>query len=165
MKIYKLPQLADSTPDSVYHLDRSDEEFKATGAYLIYARMRPGETGRELTTHGNLEEIIYIVKGKLSIRKGKSSFPVSAGEAFVTSEPLSLDNPGSEEAVYIAAGANTEAQKPSVVKQGSTLQTTPNLPISDVKNTASHKTDVPPPKTEDDELEITAEDAPTESES
>ncbi|TAN64338.1 cupin domain-containing protein [bacterium] len=162
MKIYKLPQLADSTPDNVYHLDRSDEEFKATGAYLIYARMRPGETGRELITHGNLEEIIYIVKGRLSIRKGKSSFPISAGEAFVTSEPLLLDNPGSEEAVYIAVGANTEAIKPPVVKQVSALQSTTSLPISEVKNTAPQNTTLTP---QDDELEITAEDAPTESES
>lgn len=161
MKIYQLPQLADSTPDSVYHLDRSDEEFKATGAYLIYARMRPGETGRELTTHGNLEEIIYIVKGKLSIRKGKSSFPVSAGEAFVTSEPLLLDNPGSEEAVYIAVGANTETPKPTVIKQGSALQTTPNQTIPEVKNTAPQNTAL---TQQDDELEITTEDAPTESE-
>ena len=102
MKIYKLPVLAESSSEGVYFL--GPEDIKSQAVYLLYGRLRPKETGRAATPKDGCEEIVYLVKGSMRVRCGKSSFSVSAGEAFHYGGTYYLDNPGEEEAVYIAAG-------------------------------------------------------------
>ena len=112
MKIYKLPQLADMDPGGEYSL--SSEEIKSDAVYLDYGRLRPGEKSQRLTASEGHEEIVYIIKGTLRARHGKTIFQASAGEAFHCAEELLLDNPNEDEAIYLAAGgrAATAATRP-----------------------------------------------------
>ena len=103
MKIYKLPQLADSAQPSEYRL--GPENSSAGSVYMVYGRIRPGEAPRKLACAAGHEEIFCVIKGTVSVRKGQSSFPVTAGEAFHAGEgeTLYLETAGNEEAVYVAA--------------------------------------------------------------
>jgi len=100
MKIYKLPQLADLTPDGSYTL--GPEELGATRVSLRYARLRPGSPPDRISA-GEADAVVMVLKGDLSAAKGKSSFRVSAGEAFHVNggSEVILENPAQEEAVYI----------------------------------------------------------------
>ena len=114
MKIYKLPQLADSAQPSEYRL--GPENSSAGSVYMVYGRIRPGEAPRKLACAAGHEEIFCMIKGTVSVRKGKSSFTVTAGEAFCAGEgeTLYLETAGDEDAVYVAAGSvGAAAVKPS----------------------------------------------------
>lgn len=113
MKIYKLPLLAETSSEGVYFL--GPEEIKSQAVYLLYGRLRPKETGRAVTPKDGCEEIIYLVKGRMRVRCGKNSFSVNAGEAFHYGGTYYLENPGDEEAVYIAAGGGDANRR---VKEG-----------------------------------------------
>ncbi len=104
MKIYKLPQLADANNNNEYCLGPGVD---TNSVYLLYGRLRPGETARMVTTPEGAEEIICVVKGTVKVKSGNSVFTVTAGEAFISGKPQTfiLDNAGSEEAIYISAGA------------------------------------------------------------
>lgn len=152
MKIYKLPQLADSSPSSEYRL--GPENSSAGSVYMVYGRIRPGTAARKVECAAGREEIICVVKGALSVQKGRSSFQVSAGEAFnaLPGETLYLESAGGEEAVYIAAGSlNAGAARPvGAEKRASApapeaLEETPDF--EDVEDA-------------EDEFEITTEDEP-----
>lgn len=121
MKIFKLPQLADLSDNGQYLLDCHD--LGSTSAYMIYGRMRPKETARKISTEAGSEEIIFMLKGTMRVKAGKSQFMVSAGEAFLLKEaqPFYLDNPEEEEAIYIAAGAKA---------YGALLQAEPSSPTA-----------------------------------
>ena len=105
MKIYKLPQLADSSPSSVYRI--GPENSSASSVYMVYGRIRPNEAARKVECAAGHEEIFCVVKGALSVKKGRSSFQVGAGEAFhaLPGTVLYLESAGGEEAVYLAAGS------------------------------------------------------------
>ena len=105
MKIYKLPQLADSSPSSVYRI--GPENSSASSVYMVYGRIRPNSAARKIECAAGNEEIICVVKGALSVQSGRSSFRVSAGEAFHAKEgaTLHIECYGDEEAVYLAAGS------------------------------------------------------------
>lgn len=105
MKIYKLPTLADASPNGEYCL--GPEEAQTSSAYVVYGRLRPGQTGHRLALHDGHEEIICVVKGTMRVRCGKKSFEVSAGEAFNpgTGADVSMDNTGQCEAIFISARA------------------------------------------------------------
>ncbi|MBI5810073.1 MAG: hypothetical protein HZB21_02635 [Deltaproteobacteria bacterium] len=106
MKIYKLPNLAESSPEGVYSL--GEDELKASSVYLTYGRLLPKETGRKVLPHDGYEEIIYIVKGSVRVNHGKGgAFTLGAGEAFGPKGACSLDNLSDAEAAYIAAGGRT----------------------------------------------------------
>ncbi|MBI5586855.1 MAG: hypothetical protein HY889_00635 [Deltaproteobacteria bacterium] len=149
MKIYKLPQLADSTPTSEFRL--GPENSSAASVYLVYGKIRPGEAARKVACAAGHEEIICVVKGALKVKHGRSSFSVTAGEAFHAKEAdtLYLENTGIDEAVYLAAGALTA--KPGAVAK----------PVPKEENSAAGEavsaTAAPP---EEDEFEITADDEP-----
>ena len=149
MKIYKLPFLADGSPDGAYLLGR--EELKTDSAYLRYTRLRPGETGRNICPKDGCEEIIFIIKGSLMVRQAKSAFTASAGEAFLSNGKLLLDNPNKEEAVYITAGGCLQAfSRTSAAPEAAPC----------VKQAAPE----PPLKKEEDpeEFEITKDNGPDE---
>jgi len=102
MKIYKLPTLADATPNGEYVL--GPDEAHTSGAYIVYGRLRPGQTGHRLTIEEGHEEIICVVKGEMKVRCGKKNFDVSAGEAFNPGSPeVTMDNTGPGEAIFISA--------------------------------------------------------------
>ena len=102
MKIYKLPQLADMDPGGEYCLN--GEDLKSDAIYLYYGRLRPGEKSKRLAAREGHEEIVYIIKGTLRAKYGKTVFQVSAGEAFHSAKDVSIDNPNKDEAIYLAAG-------------------------------------------------------------
>ena len=106
MKIYKLPQLADMDPGGEYCL--SSEDIKSNAVYLYYGRLRPGEKSRRLTAQEGHEEIIYIIKGTLRAKHGKTVFQASAGEAFHCAAEMLIDNPNEDEVIYLAAGGRTD---------------------------------------------------------
>ncbi len=107
MKIYKLPELTDASPTNEYCLGLKD--LNTHSVYLLHGRLRPGETGRKISPGRGHEEILFVVKGSITVRSDKYTFPVSAGEAFHAKgeETFFLDNPGNSEAVYIAAGGHS----------------------------------------------------------
>ena len=105
MKIYRLPQLAETSPKREFVLGR--EALETDAVYLHYCRLAPRESGREAAPKEGYEEIIHVVKGGLTVRQGKSTFCVSAGDAFHLKEPVHLENQSNEEAVYIAAGGRS----------------------------------------------------------
>ncbi len=115
MKIYKMPQLAEMSPEGDYCLGSKDLESDAV--YLYYGRLRPGEKGRTLKAAEGYEEIVYIIKGGLTVRHGRTIFQASAGEAFHCIDEVLIDNPNDDETVYIAAGGRgREALKDPVKK-------------------------------------------------
>ncbi|MBI5468208.1 MAG: hypothetical protein HY891_03660 [Deltaproteobacteria bacterium] len=149
MKIYKLPQLADSSPSSEYRL--GPENSSAGSVYMVYGRIRPGTAARKVVCAAGHEEIICVVKGALSVRKGKSSFSVTAGEAFHAGEgeTLYLETVGNDEAVYMAAGSlNAAAARPAPAEKRPAAPE----PESIVQ--------APDAEDDEDEFEITTEDEP-----
>lgn len=149
MKIYKLPQLADSTPACEFRL--GPENSNAASVYLVWGKIRPGEAARKVACAAGHEEIVCVVKGALQVKHGRSSFSVTAGEAFHAKEgdTLLLENTGIDEAVYLAAGALTA--KPGAVAKPSPKEE--NSAAIEAVSAAS----APP---EEDDFEITTDDEP-----
>lgn len=104
MKIYRLPQLADSNPDGTYLLGRHDIDSSAV--YMIYGRLRPGDPPRKIAPAPGTEELVCVIKGSLQVKSGKTAAAVGPGEAFHLrgSDIFHIENTGKDEAVYIAAG-------------------------------------------------------------
>ncbi len=115
MKIYKLPQLAEMSPDGDYCLGVKD--LGSDAVYLYYGRLRPGEKGRTLKAAEGYEEIVYVIKGGLTVRRGRTNFQVSAGEAFHCIGTVLIDNPNDDETVYIAAGGRGREALKDPVKE------------------------------------------------
>lgn len=115
MKIYKLPQLAEMSPEGSFFL--GPEEIHSGAVYLLYGRLRPKESSKKFTPREGHEEIVCVIKGNLKIKCGKSSFSVGTGEAFHCKEAQTLlvDNLDDEEAIFIAAGG-TSSKVPEALK-------------------------------------------------
>ena len=152
MKIFKLPQLAELSDNGEYLL--SSQDLGSASAYMLYGRLRPREAARKVATQDGHEEIIFMLKGSMRVRSGKSAFTVSAGEAFFSKEaqPFYLDNPGEEEAVYIAAGAKTGGKRTEseTVKAGAAKA----HPVADGLHALNNAVE----ETEEDEFEITQDE-------
>lgn len=152
MKIYKLPQLADSNPSSEYRL--GPENSSAGSVYMVYGRIRPGEGARKIACAAGHEEIICVVKGAVSVQKGKSSFTVTAGEAFhaAEGETLYLETVGSDAAVYMAAGSlNAAAARPAQAEK---------RVAAPAPEAVEEAPDFEDAEDAEDEFEITTEDEP-----
>lgn len=108
MKIYRLTQLTEASPDDQYCL--GFEDLKTNAVYLRYGRLRPGEKERRLSARAGHEEIVCVVKGKLLVKGGKFEYQVGEGEAFHLKgeDSLTIENPSDAEAVYVAAGGRGE---------------------------------------------------------
>lgn len=104
MKIFKLPKLAESAADGSFCL--GSHELDSNAVYMLYSRLRPGDAPRKVTHADGSEEIIFVVKGNIRVKCGKMDFLVGPGEAFHSKEcaPFQLENIGSDDAVFIAAG-------------------------------------------------------------
>lgn len=104
MKIFKLPKLAESAQDGSFCLGQ--REIDTDAVYMLYSRMRPGDPPKKVVPANGAEEIILVLKGNIRARCGKMDFVVGPGEAFHSkgSESFQLENIGSDEAVFIAAG-------------------------------------------------------------
>lgn len=104
MKIFKLPKLAESAQDGSFLLGRADTGTDAVS--MLYAKMRPGAPPKKVVPAQGTEEIILVLKGNIRARCGKMDFVVGPGEAFHAkgAESFQLENIGSDEAVFIAAG-------------------------------------------------------------
>ena len=124
MKVYRLPQLVESSQNGEYFLGCGD--ISASPVYIRYGRLRPKETGRAVTPPDGSEEIIYIINGAVTARRGKSAFPLSSGEAFFLNCQFILDNSSDHEAIYIIAGGNAHAT--AVAEKQEDAQTGPLEP-------------------------------------
>ena len=124
MKVYRLPQLVDTSQSGEYFLGCGG--ISASPVYIRYGRLRPKETGRVVTPPDGSEEIIYIIKGAVTARRAKSSFPLSSGEAFFLNCQFILDNSSDDEALYIIAGGN--AHVTAVAEKQHDAQTVPSEP-------------------------------------
>lgn len=147
MKIYKLPQLSDN-PENEYCL--GPEEL-GSSVYLTYGRLRPKETAKKVSPAEGGEEIICVLKGSIRVKSGKTSFSVTAGEAFHSKEAQAFlfDNLTDEEAIYIAAGGASFRSKALAKPEPQAVKA---------------ETHIVEPKMamEEDEFEITSDDSPDE---
>lgn len=130
MKIFKLPKLAESAQDGSFFLGQ--REIATDAVYMLYARMRHGDPPRKVVPPQGAEEIILVLKGNIRARCGKMDFVVGPGEAFHPKgcESFQLENIGSDEAVFIAAGGKgvrpaAEAAKEMVVEEAPEPQEEP----------------------------------------
>jgi hypothetical protein len=107
MKIYRLPQLTEASPDNQYCL--GFEDLKTRAVYLFYGKLGPGPEERRLSAPEGHEEIVCVVKGKLLVKGGRYEYTVGEGEAFHLKgkDSLVIGNPYDVEAVYIAAGGRS----------------------------------------------------------
>lgn len=85
---------------------------KDTGShacYMIYGALKPGEKGRLIKPGEGHEELVLAARGDFVV-KGKMSGILKEGTSFhiVGDEECFLENPSSEEAVYIVAGGHSE---------------------------------------------------------
>lgn len=146
MKIFKLPKLAESAPDGSYCL--GSHELDSSAVYMLYSRLRPGDAPRKVSHADGSEEIIFVMKGNIRVRCGKMDFVVGPGEAFHSKEcaTFQLENIGSDEAIFIAAGGRGDIKTGKPVEK----ETEPALP--EVKE--------PEAAEEEQEFFITREDEP-----
>ncbi|HBG47294.1 MAG TPA: hypothetical protein DDW94_09955 [Deltaproteobacteria bacterium] len=126
MKIYRLPQLADSAQDGTYLL--GPHELHSRAIYMVYGKLRPGETPKKLAPENGTEAIIFVLKGNMKTKTGKTAVSVGPGEAFHLKGPdiYYLESAGAEEAVYIEAGGNVVAGfEPMAIKPPEVPQAEP----------------------------------------
>ncbi|MBI5562440.1 MAG: hypothetical protein HY894_06275 [Deltaproteobacteria bacterium] len=111
MKIYKLPLLAEAQDNGVYRL--GSEELHTDGVDLAYGRLRPKEAARPVAIAPGREGVVCVIKGRISVKCGRSVFAVSTGEAFHAAPGASFtfENPGEAEAVYLIAGGQAGARR------------------------------------------------------
>jgi hypothetical protein len=85
------------------------EDTGSHACYMIYGVLKPGEKGRLIKPGKGHEEIVLAVKGDV-ILSGDINGLLEQGNAFhVAGETTTyLENPGSDEAVYIIAGGHSE---------------------------------------------------------
>lgn len=146
MKIYKLPQLAESNPGMEYRLAPESNELGAV--FLVYGTIRPGEAPRKTSSGPGREEVYCVIKGSLKVSCGRSSFSVSAGEAFRagSGDAIYLENPGSVDAVYLASGSMA-AKQADPAQQARKEEAPQGIPAA-------------PDDNDGDEFEITTDDDP-----
>ncbi len=155
MKIFKLPQLAELSGLAEYVL--SAEGSGATA--LRWGRLLPKETGRKVTPAGTGAEIVYIVKGCLSVKCEKSAFPVSAGEAFFMNadSKMEFDNAFESDAVYIVASGHRASQERTSGTPSHAVSSTGETTGAGASAGRSAQQVALPPLP-DDEFEITKDD-------
>lgn len=109
MKIFNLPQLADIAPAGDYTL--GPDELGSDSVSMLYARLRPNGTSRTVGAEAGTEALVLVLKGKVKVTRKKSSFTAASGEAFHICEgtEFTLENPGTEEAVFVAATGRVNA--------------------------------------------------------
>jgi len=146
MKIFKLPKLAESAADGSFCL--GSHELDSNAVYMLYSRLRPGEGPKKISPAEGTEEIIFVIKGNVRVKCGKTDFLVGPGEAFHSKECSSfhLENIGSDDAVFIAAGGR------GVIKTGKPVEKESAPAMPEVKEAE--------PAEEEQEFFITKEDEP-----
>jgi quercetin dioxygenase-like cupin family protein len=121
MKIYRLAQLAELTPERVVEL--GTDELGAEHIGLRYQTLLPKERAHIAKASKGKEEIVFIVKGALKATVEQSRFPVSAGESFYSNNEIVLENCSDTEAAFLTAIANgqgSEQTKKSIVAESHT---------------------------------------------
>ncbi len=85
------------------------EDTGSHACYMIYGILKPGEKGRLIKPGRGHEEIVLAMKGNLLI-SGDITGRLESGNAFhIAGETTAyLENPGSDEAVYIIAGGHSD---------------------------------------------------------
>ncbi|HEY4707335.1 MAG TPA: cupin domain-containing protein [Thermodesulfobacteriota bacterium] len=117
MKIYRLPQLAEANPEGTYMLD--GHELNSSSVHMLYGKIRPGEAPKKLSPAEGSDEIIFVLKGSLRVRCGKTAAAIGPGEAFhlKSTDAYFIENTGNIEAAYIAAGGSSTNGVKAVEKQ------------------------------------------------
>ncbi len=123
MKIYKLPQLAEMSPDGEYCLN--GEDIQSDAVYLYYGRLGAGEKAKRLADREGCEEIIYIIKGAITARHGKTVFQAGTGEAFHCTGEVLIENPNPDEAIYLATGGRAKEAAKEPQKETAPVEPTP----------------------------------------
>lgn len=84
-------------------------ELGTHACYLIFGFLEPGQGGRVLKPGEGHEEIICVVAGEVMLSGSGGEQRLKAGEAVYLAgeETYYLANPGSERAVYLAAGGHS----------------------------------------------------------
>lgn len=160
MKIYKLPELAESHPERRYLLGSKD--LSTDAVYLGYRSIVPRGPEAELTPREGYEEVVYILKGSVRVKCARSEFSVKAGEAFHPAGPIRLDNPEEEEAVYIVAGGRAMGG-PSKSEKNAAGGASPSVSARDIGEpsmTATREVECAVEEESHPEFIITTEDSP-----
>jgi uncharacterized cupin superfamily protein len=133
MKIYKLPDLSETNNGKEYCL--GCEDLNTHAVYIVYGRLSPNESKRELTPLKEHEAILYLIKGEIRVTSEGTDFTISSGEAFHINEGecVILENLSDIESVYLMAGGNARYQSES------------EAPAQDQEQTDPHRLDKTPP--------------------
>ncbi len=109
MKIYKLPVLSQNDDSREYCLGCDDLDTHAV--YILYGRLSPNESKREVTPLEGHEAILYLIKGEIKVTSKDTDFTISDGEAFHIKdyESVILGNLSEKESIYIMAGGNSRS--------------------------------------------------------
>ena len=120
MKVYRLPQLVDTSQSG-----EAPRVRRYRLARISTEGLDPKRPECRTPPDGS-EEILYIIKGAVTARRAKSSFPLSSGEAFFLNCQFILDNSSDDEAIYIIAGGN--AHVIAVAEKQQDAETAPSEP-------------------------------------
>lgn len=88
-------------------------ELHTHACYFIYGIMDPQEKGRLIKPGEGHEEIVCLIKGQAVLRRDSETFQLKQGQAFHLrgEEAFSMDNNGSDKAVYVIAGGHSEGHE------------------------------------------------------
>jgi len=138
MKIYRLPQLAEANPEGTYLLGGHD--LNSSTVHMLYGKVRPGEAPKRLSPAEGAEEIIFVLKGSLTVRCGKTAAAVGPGEAFhlKSTDALYIENAGNTEAAYLAAGGNSVS---GILSEEKTAEVHPEKAVQEDKPALKEETE------------------------
>ncbi len=124
MKIYKLPDLSKTNNGKEYCL--GCEDLNTHAVYVVYGRLSPNETSREVEPLKTHEAILYLIKGEISVTGNGTDFTISSGEAFhiKEGESVELKNLSDRESIYLMAGGNTRDEPQRQSEEPSTTPST-----------------------------------------
>lgn len=109
MKIYKLPDLADTAPGGVFELGK--DELKTDSIALRYCKLPPRASQHRVEAEPDRKVVLFVVSGCVNIRLKKTEFSMSAGEAMMlcATDEAVLDNPDENPAAYLIASSPVQS--------------------------------------------------------
>ncbi len=105
MKIFEMSGGIKESGESIL----GSRETGSHACYLVYGVLKPGERGRVLKPGHGHEEIILALHGDLALT-GKETGILKQGQALHLQgeESVSVENDGSEQAIYVISGGHSE---------------------------------------------------------
>lgn len=113
MKIYRLPELAELSPEGDILL--GPDELGTDAVSVLYGRIAPKGQPKRVSAGSGRDAVLFVVDGKLKVTQGRHAFDVSAGEAFCI-EGISIaciENTSDREAAYMLSAGRCASETDS----------------------------------------------------